>query len=118
MSDVLASCDVFLWNPSNIHVFQFCFNFNRQGTHKTLDKDLVVALVAMVLKDRIPKDRLESFQKFLESSKDYSRITADQWTSWLDFCYECEDLSTYDEATSAWPVLIDEYVEYMEKQQK
>lgn len=95
---------------------QFCFQFNRQGTHKTLDKELVVALMALVLKDRIPQDRLTAFSRFLEQTSSYSRITLDQWTSFLDFCLECEDLSTYDEANSAWPVLIDEFVEYMEDQ--
>ena len=100
--------------------FKFCFQFNRQGTHRTLDKDLVVALVQMVLKDRVPADRLESFGAFLIDTKDesYSRITLDQWTSFLDFCYEVEDIADYDEATSAWPVLIDEYVEYLENLEK
>ena len=77
-----------------------------------------MALLGMVLKDRIPSDRLGTFSAFLEAQKSYTRITLDQWTSFLDFCYECEDLSTYDESTSAWPVLIDEYVEYVEEQQK
>ena len=77
-----------------------------------------MALLGMVLKDRIPSDRLDTFSAFLEAQKSYTRITLDQWTSFLDFCYECEDLSTYDESTSAWPVLIDEYVEYVEEQQK
>ena len=79
---------------------------------------MVVALLQMVLKGRIPDDRLKTFCSFTECQTTYSRITLDQWTSFLDFCYECEDLSTFDESMSAWPVLIDEYVEYMEEQQK
>ena len=98
--------------------YKFCFQFNRQGTHRTLDKELVVALLQLVLKDRIPSDRLESFCQFLEGAEQHTRITLDQWSSFLDFCYECEDLSTYDESTSAWPVMLDEYVEYMEELQK
>ena len=100
--------------------FKFCFQFNRQGTHRTLDKDLVTGLIPMVLKDRVPSDRLSTFCDFLTKSKDesYSRITLDQWTSFLDFCYEVEDVADYDEATSAWPVLIDEYVEYLEELEK
>jgi len=98
--------------------YKFCFQFNRQGTHRTIDKDMVVALWTMVLEGRIPDERLKTFCSFAESQKSYSRITLDQWTSFLDFCYECEDLSTYDESLSAWPVLIDEYVEYMEEEQK
>lgn len=98
--------------------YKFCFRFNLHGTHRTLDKEMVVALMDMILKDRVSANRLESFGAFCESQKSYSRITLDQWTSFLDFCYECEDLSTYDESSSAWPVLIDEYVEFMEQQQK
>ncbi len=97
--------------------YKFCFQFNRQGTHRTLDQDMVMALLQLVLKGRVSAERLETFCSFLEqSTTSYSRITLDQWTSFLDFCYEYDDdLSTYDESTSAWPVMMDEYVEYMMK---
>ncbi|EED88179.1 predicted protein [Thalassiosira pseudonana CCMP1335] len=106
--------------------YKFCFQFNRQGTHKTLDKDLVVALLKMTLADppRIPTPRLTSFCDFLEQSTDesYAKITLDQWRSFLDFSLEFgsdeELLSGYDEGESAWPVLIDEYVEFVEKMSK
>eukprot|EP00979_Chaetoceros_neogracilis_P016322 scaffold7697_cov264-Chaetoceros_neogracile.AAC.14 len=94
--------------------FKFCFKFNLEGTHKTLDKELVVALVELTLNDRIAKDRLATFQEFLNITKDtsYNTITLDQWMSFLDFSLECPDLSQYDEEISAWPVLIDDYVDY------
>ncbi|KAG7369972.1 cullin binding-domain containing protein [Nitzschia inconspicua] len=98
--------------------YKFCFQFNRQGTHRTLDKELVVALMKMVLTGRIPDDRLETFCTFVETQEAYTRITLDQWTSFLDFCFAVPDLSQYDESSSAWPVLIDEYVEFMEELQK
>merc|ERR1712150_8904 len=118
--NLLPSLDTgFLAQSEFKDFYKFCFQFNRQGTHRTLDKDMVIALMGMVLGGgRIPQDRLDTFCQFLESSKGYSRITLDQWTSFLDFCIECDDLSSYDEAVSAWPVLIDEYVEYMEDLQK
>ena len=103
---------------------QFCFQFNRQGTHKTLEKDLVVALLKMCLNnDRVTSHRLDTFCEFLETTKDesYSKITLDQWRSFLDFSQEFPDegsLMGYDESESAWPVLIDEYVEFMEKKAK
>ena len=107
-----------------MHRFQFCFQFNRAGTHKTLEKDLVVALLKMCLAGgRITSHRLETFCGFLETTKDegYGKITLDQWRSFLDFSYEYPDakaLEAYDEGESAWPVLIDEYVEHMENQGK
>lgn len=100
--------------------FKFCFQFNRLGTHKSLDKDDVVRLLPMLLKGSpiVPSDRLESFISFLEQNESLTKVTADQWISFLDFCLEVKDLSTYDESQSAWPVLLDEYVEYLEAQQQ
>jgi hypothetical protein len=100
--------------------FQFCFQFNRAGTHKTLDKDLVIPLLQMTLggiPPRISSTRLSSFCEFLESNNEYTKITLDQWRSFLDFSLEFKDdnFGRYDEGESAWPVLIDEYVEFMEK---
>jgi hypothetical protein len=77
-------------------------------------------LLQLLLKDspRVSQERLQSFCQFLEQSTSYSRITLDQWTSFWDFTQECEDIHGYDESTSAWPVLIDDYVEYLEKSNK
>mmetsp|Transcript_11568 Transcript_11568/g.24402 ORF Transcript_11568/g.24402 Transcript_11568/m.24402 type:complete len:270 (+) Transcript_11568:227-1036(+) len=119
---LLPSLDIgFLDREDFKDFYKFCFQFNRQGTHKTLEKDLVIALLPICLSEgRVPSERLQSFCEFLETTKDesYSKITLDQWRSFLDFCYEVEDLATYDESSSAWPVLIDEYVEFMEKKAK
>ena len=116
---ILPSLDTGFLEASEFKEFyKFCFQFNRQGTHRTLDKELVVALLKMVLQGRIHEDRLTTFCEFVEKQESYSRITLDQWTSFLDFCTEHEDLSTYDESSSAWPVLIDEYVDFMEEKQK
>lgn len=96
--------------------YKFCFQFNRQGTHKSLDKEVVVALLQILLKESqvVPQDRLTSFVDFLEQHE-LDKITLDQWVSFLDFCLEVKDLAEYDDSTSAWPVLLDEYVEYLEK---
>jgi Cullin binding len=75
------------------------------------------------LKDRISIDRIESIVSFLNSTDNYTQITMDQWCSILDFINEIGDddadlAATYDQSTSAWPVMIDEYVEYIEKKQQ
>lgn len=101
---------------------KFCFQFNRAGTHKTLDKDLAIALLRLCLtgSGRITHERLDSFCAYLEATtaETHSKITLDQWRSYLDFSYEYpneETLGNYDEGESAWPVLIDEYCDYMSK---
>lgn len=114
IQSLLPSLDPgFLLDTEFKDFYKFTFQFNREGTHRTLDKDLVIGLLRMVLKDRIETKRLESFIKFLEEKGDYSRITLDQWMSIYDFCKEYRDLDLYDEETSAWPVMIDEYVEFI-----
>jgi hypothetical protein len=68
----------------------------------------------MLVKDRIDANRISQFQSFLADTKDmsYNKVTLDQWLSYLDFCLECSDISKFDEASSAWPVLIDDFVDY------
>ena len=76
---------------------------------------MVIDLLQLVLKNQIPVDRLSSYCTFLEGVTDtsYQKITLDQWTSFLDFSYEYESIDEYDEESSAWPILIDDYVDYM-----
>mmetsp|Transcript_11036 Transcript_11036/g.16691 ORF Transcript_11036/g.16691 Transcript_11036/m.16691 type:complete len:238 (-) Transcript_11036:223-936(-) len=99
--------------------YKFCFQFQREGTHRTLDTGLVSALLDMLLKGgRIPSERLETFIEYLDTKCPNTRITLDQWTSFLEFAYEVEDLADYDEDGGAWPVLLDEYVEWMASKNK
>lgn len=114
-----------LHKPTQYQKSKFCFQFNRAGTHKTLDKDLAIALLRLCLtgSGRITHERLDSFCAYLEATtaESHSKITLDQWRSYLDFSYEYPDeetLSNYDEGESAWPVLIDEYCDYMSKMKK
>jgi Cullin binding len=104
-------------------LYKFCFKFNLSGTHRTLQKEVVVDLLKMTLKDRIAVDRIESLISFLNSTDNYSQITMDQWCSVLDFFNEIGDddadiTANYDQSTSAWPVMIDDYVEYIDKKQQ
>lgn len=113
--NLLPELDVgFLVNSEFRDFYRFCFKFNLSGTHKSLDVEVVQMLLPMVLKDR-KNQYLDSFCEFLQAhEKQYPKITLDQWTSFLDFGWEMESLDLYDESTSAWPVLMDEYVEYMQ----
>ena len=79
-----------------------------------MDKDLVAALMPLILQDRVPTHRTQSFSEFLLSSKDsaYDKIILDQWTSFLDFCTEYDSVSTFDSDGSAWPTLMDDYVAF------
>jgi hypothetical protein len=124
LKDQLPSLDTgFLESAEFRDLYKFCFKFNLSGTHRTLQKEIVVELLKLTLKGRISVDRIDSIVSFLNSTDNYTQITMDQWCSILDFINEIGDddadlAATYDQSTSAWPVMIDEYVEYIEKKQR
>ena len=77
-------------------------------------------LVSMVLqnsKDRVcTAERLAAFVAFLEASEDYQMVKLDEWSSFYEFSLQVKDLSEYvDDGSSAWPVMMDDFVEYLEK---
>ncbi|GMI40397.1 hypothetical protein TrCOL_g5917 [Triparma columacea] len=93
--------------------YKFVFQFSREGTNKTIEKDMVVALLQMVLCDR-NNAHLNSFCEFLnKSGEENERISLDAWQSFLAFSLETsEGCEEYDMDGGAWPVLIDEYVSW------
>jgi hypothetical protein len=97
--------------------YKYVFLFSREGTHKTIEKDMTVALLQMVLSERNNR-HLTPFAEFLETlGEDNVRITLDQWVSFLEFSVKIgEDCKGYDDDDNcAWPVLIDEYVDWKNK---
>lgn len=95
--------------PTFKRFFKFVFLFSREGTHKTIEKDLVAALLPIAIGGRSQHTTL--FLQFLEQSST-SRVTLDQWCSFLEFSDKVSvDFDGYEE-DGAWPLLIDEYVEY------
>ena len=88
--------------------FKFVFLFSREGTHRTIEKDIVAALLPIAIGDR--SAHTASFLAFLENSST-TRVTLDQWCSLLEFSDTvAPDFEGYEE-DGAWPLLLDEYVE-------
>lgn len=94
--------------------FKFVFQFSREGTNKTIEKDLIIALFNLTLDlNRTP--HLTMFIEFLQSITTHGVITLDEWESFLQFNYAVKaDMSNYDE-NGAWPLVFDEYAEYRAK---
>jgi len=96
-------------------IYKFAFNWAKdQETQKCLEIETSKQLVAILVGKR--SAHTDKFIKFLDEQQSYKVLNLDQWMSFLEFSRSVKgNFENYDE-NSAWPVLLDEYVEWARAQ--
>lgn len=91
------------------NIYRYAFDFARDKDQRCIDIDIAKGMLKLLLGSKWPK--FPQFWQFLEQSK-YKVLNRDQWNNVLEFSRSIKpDLSNYD-VDGAWPVLIDEFVEW------
>ncbi|KAJ6635677.1 DCN1-like protein 4 [Pseudolycoriella hygida] len=91
-------------------IYRYAYDFTKDKDQRSMDVETAKTMLMLLL----GKDwsLYPEFAKFLDSSK-YKVINKDQWCNILEFSRTInEDLSNYD-IDGAWPVLLDEFVEWL-----
>ncbi|KAG7488844.1 hypothetical protein MATL_G00038780 [Megalops atlanticus] len=95
-------------------IYRYAFDFAREKDQRSLDLNTAKCMLGLLLGKTWPL--FPVFNQFLEQSK-YKVINKDQWCNVLEFSRTINlDLSNYDE-DGAWPVLLDEFVEWYKDRQ-
>ncbi|KAG6783190.1 DCN1-like protein 4 isoform X1 [Populus alba x Populus x berolinensis] len=101
--------------PSNFvdfynYAFRYCLTEEKQ---KSIDIESICQLLDLVLGSHF-QAQVDYFIEYLKIQSDYKVINMDQWMGFYRFCNEISfpDFSNYDPEL-AWPLILDNFVEWM-----
>jgi len=91
-------------------IHKFAFLFAKSPSQRCLDIEIARPLLTLLLGDRFYHTK--DFVTFLGEQTTYKVMNFDQWMIFLEFVSTMDDnISNYD-PYKAWPVMLDEYVEW------
>lgn len=113
LSKTLAAIerDLKLTSPAFTDLYKYSFTFCcDKNNKKSVDIETAASMLDLVLANG---PHTKKFVDFLGHTKTYKVINKDQWLCFLEFSRNVKgDLSNHDD-NEAWPLLIDEYVEFV-----
>lgn len=100
--------------PGSKEIFRYAYDFarsvNENTNQRSIDRETANSMFRVLLKGNW--SQLDRFLEYLTAT-DVKVINRDQWCSVYEFATTiADDLSDYD-PMGAWPVLLDEYVEWV-----
>ncbi|GAB6021369.1 DCN1-like protein 4 [Chamberlinius hualienensis] len=96
-------------------IYRYAYDFARDNNQRSMDLETAKAMLQLLLGKHW--SLYGQFHQYLEQSK-YKVINKDQWYNILEFSRSIKhDLTNYDE-DGAWPVLLDEFVEWLKSRPK
>ncbi|CAG9765361.1 unnamed protein product [Ceutorhynchus assimilis] len=91
-------------------IYRYAYDFARDKDQRSMDMETAKAMLQLLLGKQW--ELFTQFSQFLDQSK-YKVINKDQWCNILEFSKTiCDDLTNYD-VDGAWPVMLDEFVEWL-----
>ncbi|KAA3456238.1 DCN1-like protein 4 isoform X1 [Gossypium australe] len=105
--------------PSNFEDFysySFCYCLTEEK-QKSIDIESICQLLDLVLGSHF-RAQVDYFIEYLKIQSDYKVINMDQWMGFFRFCNEISfpDFSNYN-PDLAWPLILDNFVEWMQSKQ-
>ncbi|CAL5198748.1 unnamed protein product [Lathyrus oleraceus] len=97
------------------YAFQYCLTEDKQ---RSIDIETICELLTVVLGSEFPS-QVNLLTEYLKVQNDYRALTRDHWRSFYRFFKEVSftELQKYD-SSQAWPVIIDNFVEWLKEQEK
>uniref|UniRef100_A0A1D1XRP7 Defective in cullin neddylation protein n=2 Tax=Anthurium amnicola TaxID=1678845 RepID=A0A1D1XRP7_9ARAE len=96
------------------YAFRYCLTEDKQ---KSIDIESICELLDLILGSQY-RSLINKLMEYLQIQQDYKVINMDQWLSFLRFCEEINfpSLDNYD-SELAWPLILDNFVEWMQGMQ-